>query len=281
VTVTTTMPIGDFSRATHLSVKMLRHYDGIGLLRPVEVDAGTGYRRYGAEQIVRAQIIRRFRDLDMPLDEIRAVLEATEIDDRNQVIANHLDRLETSLGRTQEAVSSLRDLLDHPQLGARVEHRVVSMTPAAVITEVIDSSDALTWYRGAIGELNATLEAQKINPTGPAGGVFATELFTEERGPATIFLPCEPLPRHFGRVSVTAIPPAELATMVHSGPFTNIDRTYGALANYVTQHALAVEGPMREYYLVGPSDTGDESLWRTEVGWPIFETRPHPEKGRL
>jgi hypothetical protein len=42
----------------------------------------------------------------------------------------------------------------------------------------------------------------------------------------------------------------------------------------VTQHALAVDGPIREYYLVGPAETRNESLWRTEVGWPIFETRP-------
>jgi effector-binding domain-containing protein len=55
-----------------------------------------------------------------------------------------------------------------------------------------------------------------------------------------------------------------------------VDRTYGALAAYVTQHALAVDGPIREYYLVGPSDTRDESLWQTEIGWPIFQTRPTP-----
>jgi hypothetical protein len=40
----------------------------------------------------------------------------------------------------------------------------------------------------------------------------------------------------------------------------------------VTRHALAVEGPLREYYLVGPHDTADASAWRTEIGWPIFQT---------
>lgn len=70
------------------------------------------------------------------------------------------------------------------------------------------------------------------------------------------------------------IPPAELATIVHLGSSTEVDRTYGALADYVTRHALAVDGPIREYYLVGPSDTPDESLWQTEIGWPIFQTRP-------
>ena len=52
---------------------------------------------------------------------------------------------------------------------------------------------------------------------------------------------------------------------------------YGALATYVTEHAVAVDGLIREYYLVGPQDTDDESAWRTEVGWPIFETRHHQQ----
>ena len=43
---------------------MLRHYHELGLLESVDVDVDSGYRRYAAEQIVRAQIIRRFRDLD-------------------------------------------------------------------------------------------------------------------------------------------------------------------------------------------------------------------------
>jgi effector-binding domain-containing protein len=76
-------------------------------------------------------------------------------------------------------------------------------------------------------------------------------------------------------VSATVIPAAELATIVHPGPHTDIDRTYGALAAYVARHELAVDGPIREYYLVGPTESRDESLWRTEVGWPIFQAR-HP-----
>ena len=40
----------------------------------------------------------------------------------------------------------------------------------------------------------------------------------------------------------------------------------------MTDHALAVDGLIREYYLVGPPDAADESTWRTEIGWPIFDT---------
>ncbi|MDH6116185.1 DNA-binding transcriptional MerR regulator [Kitasatospora sp. GAS204A] len=272
-----TMPIGDFSRATHLSVKMLRHYHEVGLLEPVEVDVDSGYRRYAAEQIVKAQIIRRFRDLEMPLDDIQIVLQAPDVETRNRVIANHLTRLESSLARTQETVASLRGLLDRPQDSTvAIDHRHVAAAPAAAITDTVDQADVVAWYRGAMGEVAATLSAQSINPAGPLGGVYDTELFTEGRGRVTIFLPSDPLPQQVGRVSTTVIPPAELATIVHLGSSTEVDRTYGALADYVTRHALAVDGPIREYYLVGPSDTPDESLWQTEIGWPIFRTRPRP-----
>jgi hypothetical protein len=44
----------------------------------------------------------------------------------------------------------------------------------------------------------------------------------------------------------------------------------------VAEHALAVEGPIREYYVVGGHETANESDWRTEIGWPIFRTRKTP-----
>src|SRR2546429_7363610 len=92
--------IGDFSRATHLSVKTLRHYHRVGLLAPADVDADTGYRRYTIDQIPTAQGIRRFRDLDMPLDQIHAVLQAPDLRTRNELISAHLASLGQDLGPT-------------------------------------------------------------------------------------------------------------------------------------------------------------------------------------
>jgi len=108
--------------------------------------------------------------------------------------------------------------------------------------------------------------------TGPAGGIFSNALFSHARGEATMFIPCEGTVRAIGRVTPRVVPAVELATLVHEGTHANIDLAYGSLATYVTQHALAVEGPLREYYLVGPHDTPEERAWRTEIGWPIFQT---------
>ena len=82
------LTIGEFSRATRLSVKALRFYDEKGILRPVWVDEATGYRHYSAGQFVEALRIRRLRELDVPLEEIRAFLGARDPD----AIAAFLDR---------------------------------------------------------------------------------------------------------------------------------------------------------------------------------------------
>jgi DNA-binding transcriptional MerR regulator len=265
------LSIGDFARATHLSVKTLRHYHLTRLLEPADIDASSGYRRYGVDQIATAQIIRRFRDLDMPLDDIRAVLSAPDVPSRNALIAAHMRRLETGLARTQLAVASLRDLLEHPDAAIEIVHRTVLEAPSAAVTEIVDVEDATQWYQGALGELYATLSAQGVEPAGPAGGIFANELFRDGRGVATVFVPAAPV-RPMGRVVPLLIPAAELAVTVHLGSHSGIDRAYGALGKYVSEHALGVEGPIREYYLTDRHNSDDLTKWRTEVGWPIFAT---------
>jgi DNA-binding transcriptional MerR regulator/effector-binding domain-containing protein len=268
------LPIGDFSRATHMSIKTLRHYHRVRLLEPADVDQFTGRRRYTTDQIPTAQVIRRFRQLDMPIEEIRGILTAPGVPARNDLIAAHLSRLEEGLARTQNAVASLRDLLDHPQRPARadISHRRVAGTCAAAITAVIDIEDASGWYQGALGELHGTISAQALSASGAPGGLYAADLFTHERGEATLFIPCTGQIRPLGRVEALVVPPGELAILIHNGPHDGIDRAYGALATHVTQHALAVDGPVREYYLSSRHDTPDESAWRTEIGWPIFRT---------
>jgi DNA-binding transcriptional MerR regulator len=270
--MSSSLAIGDFSRATHLTVKTLRHYHETGLLEPAQIDTQTGYRRYTTEQIPVAQIIKRFRDLDMPLSEIRAVLSAPDVQARNELIAGHLTRLENDLAQTQTAVASLRNLLGHAAPAAHIGRRRIEPVSAAAISEIVRVKDLLSWYLGALGELDATLSAQRVNSTGCAAGIYSNAIFSHAQGEATVFIPCAATLRPIGRITFRLVPAVELATLVHAGTHANIDIAYGALATYVTQHALAIEGPLREYYLVGPRDTSDTTAWRTEIGWPIFDT---------
>ncbi len=273
------LTVGDFSRATHLSIKTLRHYHQVGLLEPATVNPETGYRYYSAGQIPAAQVIRRLRDLEMPVADVKAVLAAPDAPARNALIAAHLDRLEAGLAQTRTAVESLRDLLRSPDGPASIEHRSVPATAAAAVGAVVDRADLLAWWQGALGELRATARAQGLHATGPSGGVFASELLQEDRGQATVFIPVEGAVRPIGRVASLVIPAAELAIISHRGSLADADLRYAKLGSYATTHEISIDGPLREYYLRGAADTPDEAEWRTEIGWPIFRADGSPAYG--
>jgi DNA-binding transcriptional MerR regulator len=93
------LSIGRFARLAGLSVGALRHYDELDLLRPADIDRFTGYRRYRRGQLEVARTIARLRDLELPLDEIRAVLTVDDPAGQRRVIAAHRARIEARSNR--------------------------------------------------------------------------------------------------------------------------------------------------------------------------------------
>jgi DNA-binding transcriptional MerR regulator len=121
----------------------LRHYHQVGLLEPATVNPDTGYRYYSGAQIPAAQVIRRLRDLEMPVADVKAVLAAPDARARNSLIAAHLGRLEAELARTRSGVDSLRNLLDQPDPASEIVHRGVPPAAAIGIQQVVDRADLL------------------------------------------------------------------------------------------------------------------------------------------
>jgi DNA-binding transcriptional MerR regulator len=240
--------IGEFSRATHLSVKALRHYDEVGLLAPADVDPSSGYRRYRAAQVPAAHLIKRLRDLDMPLPEIREVLAVPDARARDSVIAAHLERMESTLARTQEAVAALRSLLAGAPDPA-IEHRSVGTTPVVLVREVVAWDDVESWLVAALASLHEEVEA-----TGPDGAVYEPGFFEEHVGEVTAFVPVAS--------SIDQLASGTFAVAVHQGAFDRLDETYGSLGSHVTSSGIDAGGAIREHYL---DDT------TTEVLWPISD----------
>jgi DNA-binding transcriptional MerR regulator len=268
------LAIGDFSRMTHLSVKALRHYHDVGLLTPAEIDPDSGYRFYTPSQLPAAQVIRRFRDLGMPLDEIREVLQAPDVAARNQVIVAHLQRMESQLAVTQSVVTSLRSLLERPPAPIAVEHRSAGPVRALAIRGQVSMPDLDPWLDAAQRELDAALAAAAVPAAGPRGALYPAELFELGVGEVVAYVPVTGEVPSGGRARTLEIPPAELAVAVHQGTLADLDLTYGALGTYVAEREIGVDGPIREHYLVTAFDTDDESRHVTEVCWPVFQTTP-------
>jgi DNA-binding transcriptional MerR regulator len=120
--------IGRFARLTGLSIGALRHYDELDLLRPVEVDRFTGYRSYGADQVEIGRAIARLRDLEVPLEEIRAVVGTDDPDEQRRRVASHAARVQARVDRQVHILHVLRQL---------------SQGREPIVTETATTADAL------------------------------------------------------------------------------------------------------------------------------------------
>lgn len=265
------LSIGDFSRMTYLSVKALRHYHDVGVLEPIEIDPATGYRFYAPQQVGVAQMIRRLRDLGMPLDEVRTIVQAPDTDTRDRTLVAHLQRMERQLADTQQTVASLRTLLQPPENIGQVHRRDLPATDALAITETIRAENGVAWWMEAFTVLHRTLRVIGAVRSGANGALFPPEFFEVEEGEVSVFVPIAKLPAAVvlpARVHATVVPAARVAVMVHDGPFGDLDRTYGALGTWVLERTAGAAGPIREYY--HPLGDQDDLLAHTtEVCWPV------------
>lgn len=263
------LSIGDFSRMTFLTVKALRHYHDVGLLEPARIDPHSGYRFYRAEQVAPARLIRRLRDLDVPVDDVRTVLDAPDEESRDSVIVAHLDRMSRQLRETQDTVDSLRRMLSGEEERLEVRHRDEPATLALAIRGDVDGDTVVSWWIEAFTELHRLLRTSGVARTGPDGAEFPTEFFTEAQGEVVAFVPVAEAPYALpGRVEVVEYAPVRYAVATYDGPMVDLDGAYSAVGRAVTEQALAADGPVVERYLpLGDED--DLLAHRTEVCWPI------------
>ncbi|WP_435246243.1 MerR family transcriptional regulator [Streptomyces sp. NRRL F-5630] len=206
--------------------------------------------------------------------DIRETLRTPDPRARNTLIARHLRRLEDQPARTRDAVSSLRDLLEHPETTGPITHRrLAARHVAAVTAEDLHVADIGAWYHGALGEPFALLDSQGVPPGGPPGGVHEDSLFTLGHGRATVNVPIAAEPRAAGRVRLTELPRWNWPSSPTTAP-RRASTARTAASPRTSPHALAVAGPVHEFYLVCFHDTPDPSRRRTEIGWPVFTTAP-------
>jgi len=164
----------------------------------------------------RAQL---FREMDMPLEQIQAVLSATGPDERDGVIVDHLRHMERQLEQTQTGVASLRALLEGAPPPA-VEMRAVVEAQALAVGAEVGWDDTETWLHDALRGLRRQLGEPGMTRAGPDGALYSAEYFETHLGRVTAFIPVTPT-RDSGLLE---LPSGTAAVTVHRGPFADLDR---------------------------------------------------------
>lgn len=270
--------IGDFARHGRVSVRMLRHYDATGLLRPARVDGATGYRFYTAAQLARLNRILALKDLGFTLDQVRSILdeEVTVAELRGMLRLRHAD--------LQERIAADADRL------ARVEERLRSIESE----ECMSAHDIIVKQVPAVrvAQLSATAAGYRPEDIGPVVSPLFGDLFTrlEQAGIApagSTIAHYEDDPGTEGGIRVHAAVPVtdpaaaaeaglevvdlpeipEAATVVHRGPMDGVLPVAQALARWIEAQGYRSLGYAREFYL--EYGCGDPEGWATELQEPV------------
>lgn len=269
--------IGDFARHGRVSVRMLRHYDAIGLLRPARVDPHSGYRFYGAGQLARLNRVIALKDLGFTLDQVRSIVdEEVGADELRGMLRLRRAELEAAVAETTARLGQVAARLRAIESEGHMPTQdvVVKSLPAVRLAEL--SGIAASYEPTAIGpvigplfqELCARLSAAGLTGFGP--GLAYYEDAPDGGGAVRVHAGVVVSPDATAPdVDFVELPPVErAATVIHRGPMDDVVSTYQALTAWTAAHGHRSAGCTRELYLESPED---RSEWVTELQEPLAD----------
>jgi DNA-binding transcriptional MerR regulator/effector-binding domain-containing protein len=270
--------IGPFARASSLSVKALRSYHEIGLLVPAEVDPVTGYRSYSAAQLTDAAVVRRLRQLDVPLDAIRQVLDARDPAVTKKVLLDHGAVLDQRLAALQHAVDDLYRAVEVPAWHTPIHRRHEPALTVLGITGSVTEAGFDAFLDRTQQLLHEAAASTGAVITGPFGGCYPP-MIDDDVQDVVAFVPVAAAPLlsaawQSAGIRVAELPATPVAVLAHRGSYDTLPDSYQELGAWVAANDEPSDLPVRELYLVSTRDTDDPDELRTEICWPITDAAP-------
>lgn len=275
--------IGPFSKLAKVTVKALRHYDDLGLLKPVSVDRFTGYRYYSADQLPRLNRILALKDLGLSLEQIARLLDdelpASQI---RGMLRMKQAEIEEQLGAERARLARVEARLRQiEQEGAMPEYEVViKKVEPQMVMGVRDVIPTYSDVGRLFGEVESHVARHGGKPAGPCMAIYYDEEYRERDVDAEAATPvAEPL-SETDRIKYHQVPGYEtVAATIHKGGYSGLPEAYAALHAWIQQNGYRIIGPDREVYLRGRTTTtleypegyvtSDPNEFLTEVQFPV------------
>ena len=268
--------IGDFARFAGVSVRMLRHYDALGLLPPAYVDPTTGYRHYSAGQFPRLHRLLALKDLGFTLEQMGPILDARIGPEqmRGLLLAKQADvaaSIEADRARLRRIESRLR-IIEREIAMPDLEF-VEKPLPAVLLAQLTDEVDSVEDIPPLVGPMFGRLMGGLAGAgVAPAGPDIAWYEGRGDRMGLGVAAPIDESSREAALsvdgVEVAELPAADRALVVtHYGAMDSIGQTWQDLMTEADRRGLGFAGRGREVYLETPDDNPD--AWVTELQQPV------------
>lgn len=265
--------IGDFSKFSRVSVKALRYYDEMGLLKPVSVDRFTGYRLYEYSQLSTLNRILALKELGFSLEEIgrlldnglsveqmRGMLKLRETEARQRV-REETERLERIEARLRE-IEQENNMSNYDVVIKNVE--------AVKVASVRDVVPTPPEQGGLWRELEGYLAMHRVRPSGACFTLYHDDEYKERDWDLEVCEPIEGDVSESRRVKVRSLPAMSMACAIHDGPFATINEAYNAILKWIDVNGYRINGSCREVYL-NPAKNGSQTDPNTvtEIQYPV------------
>ncbi|MEW1588317.1 MerR family transcriptional regulator [Micromonospora vinacea] len=268
--------IGDFARLGRVSVRMLRHYDSIGLLRPASVDPHTGYRFYRADQLRRLNRVIALKELGLTLEQVRAIVDdAVDVAELRGMLRLRRSQLAEQLAADTARLTAVEARLRMIESEGRMTAQDVVLKEIASV-RVVELTAVAPSYQGEdIGpviqplypELFRRLDAARITPTGPAIAWY--EPAPGDDGDAVVVHAAVTVgvgANVASDVAVVDLPALRnAATIIHHGAMDDVEPSMQALARWIEENGYRTDGFAREVYLEYCQDAPEKGVTELQV----------------
>ncbi|MBC2578817.1 MerR family transcriptional regulator [Clostridium sp. DJ247] len=267
--------IGDFSRLNKISVKALRYYDELDILKPMKVDEQTGYRYYSASQLPRLNRILALKDLGFSLNQISIMLDNNFTTDtvismlnikRNEIEEN-IKSEEIKLSRLQTLISKIKEEENVFMLNYDVIIKEVDSLKVASIRDIIPdySKQHHLWQ-----ELMSHLGRHNIKVIQPCVAIYYDPGYKESDVDIEV---CEHIignAPETDRIKVKELEAVkEMACVIHKGSYENLTNAYTVLQKWIEDNNYKIAGANRELYLEGEWSKHSPDEYITEIQIPV------------
>ena len=265
------LSIGDFSKLSRIPVKTLRYYDEISLFKPLEVDRFTGYRYYSASQLPQLNRILALKDLGLSLEQITQVLhENLSLEQlrgmlrlRQAEIQQRMEQEQAQLARVEARLKQIEMENTMPDYDV-----IIKNVEPQLVASIRDTLPNYQHVGGLFEELYTYLQHYRADGLGVAiwhdEGYKASNIDSE----AAVYLKNR-VPET-ERIKVCELPPAQMASVVHHGPYNTLGEAYDAALHWIEANGYKVVGPNREVYLYNTNPVQqDDPSYVTEIQFPV------------
>ena len=255
--------IGDFSKLSRVSIRMLRHYDKIGLLIPESVDESTGYRYYSESQLPEADTIQALRTMGFGLSVIGEILNKYENEEEmEQFLMIKREKLRL-LDNTIQWLRKDGNFMDY-----NVTLKTLPKRYVASVRQVIPAYDC----EGMLWEtLNKEIAGQNVKPENPGYGlaVFHDKGFKESDVDVEIQVSVDGTYQDTEHVKFKYVDEMQIASVTYKGSYDQITRVNKAVAEWICENGYDFDGPSVCIYHVSPHDARTPEDLVTEVCFPV------------